>query len=172
MASTRICGAEILCHIFSDVLYGEKWTAPRSQREFVRLGLWSQSTWNISFDEIPDLQLLLRSKQFGQLTFLSRRYLWTSYFSSFAHEILRKLHKYVPKVHTLILDGVCRSPREDIPQFPMSWLSSVENLKLTSGIVSFDGLANARILLNDFTHLRKLKSIPKTFNYLGSRSCH
>jgi len=30
---------------------------------------------NISSDEIPDLQLLLRSKQSGQLTFLSQRYL-------------------------------------------------------------------------------------------------
>jgi len=39
----------------------------------------------------------------------------------------------------------------------MSWLSPVENLKLTSGIVSFDGLVNARILLNDFTHLGKLE---------------
>ena len=69
----------------------------------------------------------------------------------------KKLHKYVPEVHTLILDGVCWSPMQDLPQFPMSWLSSVENLKVTSGALLLDEPIFPRVLLNGFTHLRKLE---------------
>ena len=169
MASTRVFPVEILCHSFSYV------RNCRSQREFVRLGhicsewrdvilstpkLWSQFFLYIetSSDKIPDLQLLLLYvNNSGNSPFLldvSFEYPTSIHLPM---KIFKKLHKYVPKVHTLILDGVCWSPAQDLPQFPMSWLSSIQHLKLTFGADSLIWPMKARILLNGFTHLQKLE---------------
>ena len=173
MASTRVLPVEVLCHIFSYAL--DYWSAPRSQREFVRLGhicsewrdvilstpkLWSQFTLTIenSSYEIPDLQLLLLYvKNSGSSPFrLDVSFINPTSFH-LPMKTLKKLYQYVPKVHTLILDHVIWSQMQDFPQFPISWLSSVEDLKVTSGAFFLDEPILPRVLLNGFTHLRKLE---------------
>jgi len=172
MASIRVFPVEILCHIFFYVLCDN--AIHMSQREFARLGhvcsewrdvilstpkFWSQFTLYIG-KEIPDpeLQLLLfYVNNSGNSTFsLDVAFKEPASLHS-PTKTLQKLHEYVPKVHTLNLGGICRTPMEEFPQIPMSWLSSVENLVLSSGASFMDRSINPRILLNGFTHLRKLQ---------------
>lgn len=169
MASTRTLPVEILCHIFSYTFGGETYG---SQREFVRLGhicsewrdailstpkLWSQFTLYISksFDEILDLQLLLLYVNNSGNSPFRLDVHFRPFLKLLPVKTLNKIHEYVPKVHTLSIDGVCQWPMQDFPQFPMSWLSSVESLKLSSGVLCEP--IKPRVLLNDFTHLRKLE---------------
>jgi len=174
-ASTRVFPVEILCHIFSYVLCGNRWTVRQSQREFMRLGhicshwrdvilsapkLWSQFTiyFRNSSDEVPDLQLLLLYvNNSGNSPFLLGVFFEHNSSLHLPMKTIQKLHECVSKVHTLILDGVCWSPMQGFPQIPMSWLSMVENLNLTSGAFFSGRSINPRILLNGFTHLRKLQ---------------
>ena len=177
MASIRVLPFEILCHIFSYVVRGLGHKL--SHGDFVRLGhvcsqwravilstpkLWSQFILFIR-DEIPDSKLqslLFYVNNSGNSPFLLDVTFREPVSST---KTLQKLHEYVPKVHTLKIDGICQTPMEDFPQFPMSWLSSVENLVLWSGAGVFflDPSINPRILLNGFTHLRKLEL--KLFGY-------
>ena len=119
--------------------------------------LWSQFTLNLGYslsDEIPYSQLLLLYvKNSGNSPFRLEVFLDDLTHLHLSIKTVEILHKHVPKVHTLIIDGIYGSPQQDFPQFPESWLSSIENLQLSTEVQ----FIHSRVLFDGFTHLRKLE---------------